>query len=131
MSGKSHHHHVMVASNICTLECSGSGGFNTWTEPFLLTYKTQNKSDFTWLVDIDGQSRNVLKVPGVSFVSISAIRKTILLHDIWANSFHIHFFILELNFHQKVNFNKCETGWKLKHRFLNSSFVCLYNCSHG
>ena len=25
----------MVASNICTWECSGSGSFNTWTEPFL------------------------------------------------------------------------------------------------
>ena len=32
---ESHHHHVMVASNICTWECSGSGNFNTWTEPFL------------------------------------------------------------------------------------------------
>ena len=30
---ESHHHHVMVASNIYTLECSGSGSFNTWTEP--------------------------------------------------------------------------------------------------
>ena len=25
----------MVASNICTWECSGSGCFNTWMEPFL------------------------------------------------------------------------------------------------
>ena len=32
---ESHHHHVMVASNICTWECSGSGSFNTWTELFL------------------------------------------------------------------------------------------------
>ena len=32
---ESHHHYVMVASNICTWECSGSGSFNTWTEPFL------------------------------------------------------------------------------------------------
>ena len=32
---ESHHHHAMVASNICTWECSGSGSFNTWTEPFL------------------------------------------------------------------------------------------------
>ena len=26
---ESHHHHVMLASNICTWECSGSGSFNT------------------------------------------------------------------------------------------------------
>ena len=32
---ESHHHHVMAASNICTWECSGSGSFNTWMEPFL------------------------------------------------------------------------------------------------
>ena len=32
---ESHHHHVMVASNICTWESSGSGSFNTWMEPFL------------------------------------------------------------------------------------------------
>ena len=32
---ESHHHHVMVASNICIWECSGSGSFNTLTEPFV------------------------------------------------------------------------------------------------
>ena len=34
---ESHHHHVMVASNICTWECSGSGSFNIWTEPFFFS----------------------------------------------------------------------------------------------
>ena len=28
---ESNHHHVIVASNIFTWECSGSGSFNTWT----------------------------------------------------------------------------------------------------
>ena len=32
---ESHHHYVMVPSNICTWECSGTGSFNIWMEPFL------------------------------------------------------------------------------------------------
>ena len=32
---ESHHHHVVVASSIRPWECSGSGSFNTWAEPFL------------------------------------------------------------------------------------------------
>ena len=32
---ESHHHHVMVDSNVGTWECSCSDSFNTWTEPFL------------------------------------------------------------------------------------------------
>ena len=32
---ESHHHHLMVVSNICTWECSDACSLNTWTEPFL------------------------------------------------------------------------------------------------
>ena len=45
---ESHHHHVMVASNIYTLECSGSGSFNTWTEPGF--FFTKMWSSWFWCV---------------------------------------------------------------------------------